>query len=232
MRIWESLLGLVGAALSPERCAACDEPVGVGRAFCGVCAGAIDAPPANDERATAVGAFGGSLARAIHRLKYEGRAELARPLGDLLARAGRGWAMQSIDAVVPVPLAEDRLIERGYNQAALLAARAARAWGVRHAPLALVRTRSTGQLAKQGRTTRLESARGAFAAGDVSELRGRRVVLVDDVLTTGATLGDASRCATEAGATVVGYSVVALVERRLPERGASHGHDAAARRRA
>jgi ComF family protein len=208
-------LNLLAACLSPERCAACDDPVRLGRAFCPACAASVGAVPRGDTRASAAGSFGGALARAIHRLKYEERPDLARPLGDLLARAGEGWAAEA-DLVVPVPLSTDRLMERGYNQAALLAARAARRWGLASAPRSIVRARRTGQLAKQGREQRFSSMQGAFSVANAGAVRGRRVVLVDDVLTTGATLSEAARCLEDAGARVVGMAVVALVERMWP----------------
>ena len=94
--------------------------------------------------------------------------------------------------------------------------RAARVWGLATAPRSLIRARRTGQLAKQARDQRFSSMQGAFFVVEPATVRGRRVVVVDDVLTTGATLGEATRCLQEAGAAVVGLAVVALVERIWP----------------
>lgn len=210
MHLPSMLASMLGALLAPERCAACGQYVSLGAAFCQPCASAIEPIEGDEHEATAVGWFGGPLAQAIHRFKYEQRAELARPLGDLLARAGQRWASQA-DAIVPVPLATERLIERGYNQAGLLAARVERAWGVKAQYLWLRRARHTRQLAKQGREDRRESIRGAFEVLAPAKVEGRRIVLVDDVLTSGATLGEAKCCLEAAGASVVGLAVIAKV---------------------
>lgn len=215
------LFDLLGDLLSPARCAACDAPVRWRRVFCPCCALSV-------ERATfpsplalpvaAVGAFGGALARAIHRLKYEGRPDLARPLGELMATALEHLALDApADLIVPVPLAPGRLAERGYNQAALLAARLSRRARVPAAPLALTRVVETAQLAHKDQHQRQQSIQGAFRAAQ--PLAGRRVLLVDDVLTTGSTLGACMEALYNAGASPVALAVVARVERRLPRGG-------------
>jgi ComF family protein len=204
-------LEFLGALLSPERCAACDEPVPLGHAFCSCCVVSIDPaafPSVLPVPTAEVGSFGGALAQAIHRLKYEQRPDLARPLGDLMARAAE--PLPPVDLVVPVPLAPARLRERGYNQAALLAARVARRLGVEHDPIRLRRVVETRQLAHQGEQERRQSVRGAFACART--VQGRSVLLVDDVLTTGSTLG-ACMEALE-GARSVAVCVAARVERR------------------
>lgn len=206
-------LDFLGALLSPERCAACDEPVPSLHAFCACCAVSVD--PADFVSVVPipvaeVGAFGGALARAIHRLKYEQRPELARPLGDLMARAASRLD-GSFDLVIPVPLAPARLRERGYNQAALLGNRIARHLRVAHAPVALRRTVETGQLAHQNKNDRRRSIQGAFVCEGV--VRGRSVLLVDDVLTSGATLGACIDALQDQGVGRIAACVAARVER-------------------
>jgi ComF family protein len=207
--------------LFPVRCAACDAP---GEApFCGVCADTLVPLPAGcplcgapaDEAslpslrprrckpcrarappfalASAPWLHGGALAEAIHRLKYEGHAELARPLGVLF----EGCAPPRADLLVPIPLHPRRLRERGFDQARLLADAAGRRFGLPVAPL-LVRVRETGQQVGRDRAARERNVRGAFAAD--SRVRGLRVCLVDDVLTTGATASAAASAMLEAGA--------------------------------
>jgi ComF family protein len=207
--------------LFPVRCAACDAP---GEApFCGVCADTLVPLPAGcplcgapaDEAqrtslrprrckpcrarappfalASAPWLHGGALAEAIHRLKYEGHCELARPLGVLF----EGCASPRVDLLVPIPLHPRRLRERGFDQARLLADAAGRRFGLPVAPL-LVRVRETGQQVGRDRAARERNVRGAFAAD--SRVRGRRVCLVDDVLTTGATASAAALALREAGA--------------------------------
>jgi len=210
------ILDLLGDLLSPPRCAACDEPTRWRRAFCPCCAASVDPPSFPCPLAlptAAVGAYGGALARAIHRFKYEDRPDLAWPLGELMASSFASLHTP-VDLVVPVPLAPGRLRERGYNQAALLAARVARRCGARHAPLALERAVETDHLALQGKEQRRQSIQGAFRAPTL--LAGLTVALVDDVLTSGATLGACIEALEQAGARVAALCVAARVERRSP----------------
>ena len=124
---------------------------------------------------------------------------LGVPLGHLLRRLLREEGL-SADVVVPVPLHPKRLAERGYNQAALLARAAARELGAPLAARALVRVRDTSQQARLGRTERLANVERAFVARDPKAVRGRDVLLVDDVETTGATLTACRAALLEAGA--------------------------------
>jgi ComF family protein len=155
-------------------------------------------------------------------MKYESRPDLARPLGDLLWRAVAPHAAPLRGAiVVPVPLHPLRLAERGFNQSALLGGRLARRLGAPFAPRALRRTRETPRQATLDRSARASNVAGAFAvAGRQSDrLRGRTVVLVDDVMTTGATLDACAHAILGAGADRVEHVVVALTPRRV------EGHD-------
>jgi ComF family protein len=155
--------------------------------------------------------YGGPVAVALRRLKYGDRPDLAGPLGHLLRRAARD-ARLCADLVVPVPLHPARLAERGYNQAALLGAAAASELGAPLAATALRRTRHTPQQARLDRARRLENVARAFQVRDPGRVRGRRVVLVDDVTTTGATLAACAEALRAAGAASVQALVVARVE--------------------
>jgi ComF family protein len=144
--------------------------------------------------------YGGQAAVAIGRLKYGSGAHLARPLGRILRSllpADGEWS------IVPVPLHPSRLHQRGYNQATLLARSAASGTAVRVAPWqALRRCRRTTSQADLDRWRRLDNVRGAFVA--VPRLvRGRRLLLVDDVMTTGATASACTDALLAAGADVV-----------------------------
>jgi ComF family protein len=162
-------------ALRPRRCPRC-------RAA---------APPY--ERARAPYLLGGALADAIHRFKYEGREELARPLSTLFA----GCEPPRADVIAPIPLHASRLRMRGYDQAALLARHAARLWKLPVRAL-LTRVRPTPQQVGQDRRRREENVRGAFRA--VPAVADLRVCLLDDVLTTGATAAEAARAVLRSGA--------------------------------
>lgn len=212
----------------PPRCAACGEPVDA-EPFCAVCAGAVDpvptgcarcglpgpdspcgacraSPPAFDG-VRAAGLFGGPLADAIHAFKYGNRPALARPLGAWLAARA---PLPSGALVVSVPLARGRRIERGYDQAALLADALCRAAGARRARAALARKRETPPQVGRSREERVRNVAGAFVA--TPAVAGRDVVLVDDVVTTGATADSAAGALRQAGARSVVVVALARAE--------------------
>jgi len=201
---------LVAAVLAPPRCAACDIRVSMLAAFCGACASTVQRAAASEASAIAALVYGGAAARAIVRLKYERRPDLARPLGDLLWRAlePRAAALSGV-VVVPVPLHPSRLADRGFNQAALLASRVAGRLGAPLRPLALARVRDTPRQAALDRLARLANLSGAFVARRPGQVRARDVLVVDDVRTTGATLDACASALLDAGARSVRSAVVA-----------------------
>jgi ComF family protein len=211
------LLAAVKGALGPPTCAACDARIRPHVVFCRSCAATIEPPPEPDDLAfadprleptIAFGAFGGALATALRRLKYQDRPDLAAPLGHLARRAARQAGLTA-DLVVPVPLHPRRLVDRGYNQAALLAAQVAVELAAPLVARALVRLRNTPQQAHLDRAARLGNVRLAFRARDPRLIQGRRVVLVDDVATSGATITACSEALLAAGAASVTAIVIA-----------------------
>jgi ComF family protein len=204
---------LAAVALAPPRCAACDEPVGLLKAFCAPCASTVAPAPSQGAQGRAAFSYDGAVARAIVRLKYERRPDLARPLGDLLWRAlepGRDALHGSV--VVPVPLHASRLATRGFNQSMLLAQRVARGLRAPLWPLALRRLRDTPHQAALDRQARVTNVASAFAVRRAQRIRGRRVLLIDDVRTTGATLEACELILRAAGALDVRWAVVAQAQ--------------------
>jgi ComF family protein len=199
------------ATIAPPRCAACDLPIKLLAVFCAECARSVQPLPVSGrEGAMAAFAYGGAIARAIARFKYEERPDLARPLGDLLWRAVeplKGTLAAAI--VVPVPLHPLRLAERGYNQSSLLASRLSRRLERACLPLALARTRNHARQATLDRQARRANVRGAFSVRRPQRVQGRPVLLVDDVRTTGATLDACTESLIHAGATSVRSAVLA-----------------------
>lgn len=156
-----------------------------------------------------VGVYQPPLSRAIQRFKFEACSELSAGLGGLLVERLRARGLDSA-CFVPVPLHRARLVERGYNQSALIARELARRLGARAEPRALERLRATEQQARLDREARRENVREAF------RFRGHRVptesVLVDDVVTTGATALACVKALREAGSRVLAVVALARAE--------------------
>ena len=167
--------------VEPPCCARCGDAV-IANELCARC----QTFPLQIEGIRSVVYFEGVLRQAMHWLKYRGRTVLADPLGDLMATY---WMQQAIpiDVVVPVPLHAARLRERGYNQAALLAREMARRAGLVVDEQVLIRHRATDSQVKLDASQRKENVHAAFRCSS-NGLAGKRVLLIDDVCTTGATL--------------------------------------------
>jgi len=198
------LLHGVLACLAPARCAGCDGPCSdeaVCAAFCAGCEPLLDEPPESlrpPAAAAAAYSYGGPLADAIAKLKYGRRTELAPLLGQLLAHAALPYA-GLVDSVIPMPLFPRKLRARGFNQSALLGAYVARSLGVPLWTDRLHRVRDTAEQAGLTRHARAANVRAAFVAQPLCE----RVLLLDDVRTTGATLASGAEALCAAGAPAV-----------------------------
>ena len=167
-------------------------------------------PPAY-ARARAVARFeDGPARKLVHRLKYSDRAELARPIGRWMARAG-AELLSEADCIAPVPLHPLRLWRRRFNQAAMLAREVSRAAGRPCDVGALLRVKATHSQVGLSRAQRAENVQGAFKVADGAAVKGLNIVLVDDVLTSGATANAASRALIRAGARRVDVLVFARV---------------------
>ena len=221
-------MGLLADALDvvyPPLCLACDAPVSAGH-FCATCELSVQrleadgcercsepghhlkgrcercrGRPVAFERAFAPFVHDGALAKAIHRFKYEDKPELSRPLGEMLATSAKDFIAQSPAVVTPVPLHPSRYRERKYDHATLLAAALARQSGLKLLDGALTRVRDTPRQVGLTDEQRVANVRDAFSAG--AEAKGQSILLIDDVLTTGATAHAAATTLLAAGATRV-----------------------------
>lgn len=224
--IWDGLLDLV----YPPRCLVCERPyrpplceachahfVPLGEPVCAVCGRPMESEASGCrpceaaekgggwgfDTARAAAVYQGPLRHAIHRFKYGRAASLGLPLGAYLANraVADGLVFFPIDLVVPVPMHAQRERRRGFNQAVLLAREVAALSGVPLAPTALRRVRKTA--AQVGLSTdrrRANLSAGVFSVPDPAVVAGKRVLLIDDVFTTGATVSACARALKAAGA--------------------------------
>jgi ComF family protein len=226
--------------LYPPGCIGCAAPTGDAHALCAACwrqmpfiarpycerlgtpfafdsgpglvsPAAMAAPP-DFGRARTVARYEGPARELVHRLKYGDRLDLAPSMGAWMASAG-SEILAGADLLVPVPLHRWRLWRRRHNQAAVLAHAVSRVADVPARHDVLARVRSTRPQVGLSRNERAENLRGAFRAGPTAPaaLAGVRVVLVDDVMTTGATANAAARVLLRAGAAQVDVLTFATV---------------------
>jgi ComF family protein len=194
------LAGLAKNAAQPMLCPACQDKT---YAF---------------DRARSFAIYKDALVRAILLLKFEQIGPLGAWFADQLANTVKnGGCSLAADVVVPVPLHRSRERERGYNQAALISKPLSKRLHLPHKAVLLMRTRARPDKRILSLEERWDSVRGAFATHPGSQVDNLRVLLVDDVLTTGATLDACARALLEAGAkSVIGLTVARAVRNPLP----------------
>lgn len=227
----ESIVARAAALLLPARCLVCGEP-GRGIDLCAVCHNdlprndvacrrcALPLPLDADEcglcqrrppaftRAAAPLLYAAPIDGLLTRFKFHHDLAGGRLLAGLLCEAVAGWpGLEGIDRIVPLPLHPSRLAQRGYNQALELARPLARRLALPLDPEALRRERATAAQTALDAQARRRNVRGAFAAHE--RLRGARVLLLDDVITTGATMREAASAVLRAGAASVHVCAVA-----------------------
>lgn len=224
-----SLMAAAVDAVYPPVCSGCGRMVGQHRGVCPSCwatlrlierpycevlgvpfshdlgagflsADAIANPPVF-ERLRSVAIHDGIARSLVHGLKYRDRTDLAVMMADWMIRASDG-NVAACDAILPVPLHAFRLWGRKFNQSAELARAIAKRAGKPYLATALTRTKRTVQQVGLGATQRQDNVRGAFTVTEAGKaaLFGKRIVLVDDVYTTGATVSAATRALKKAGA--------------------------------
>lgn len=221
MSVWEQLLNL----LFPPKCPFCgrilDTP--------GVCdACGKELPWTGETEAVREGTDGlrcaaplwyeGKVREAILRLKFYGAAATAETLGALMAQCAAEHLSGEFDLVTWVPVSRKRRWKRGYDQAELLARAVCRAWGVK--PVALLRKTmdNPAQSGLKEDAARRANVLGVYEMRPSAEVSGRRVLLIDDVCTTGATLTECSKVLREAGADAVVCACVAHARRERDRR--------------
>ena len=197
--------------IRPPLCDRLGVPLAVDTGGVMLSAAAVADPPDYD-RARAVARFDGLMRVLIHGFKYHDSHNARRLFGRWLAVAGEELLAEA-DLLVPVPLARWRLLARRFNQAQILAAEVGRRAGKPVNPFALVRRRSTAHQVGLTRAQRLKNVTGAFRvpANELSNVSGKAIVLVDDVITSGATASAAAIALKRAGARRVDVLALAIV---------------------
>jgi len=204
---WGAITFLEGPA-----CACCGLPFPVDLGGENQCAACLALPPAFDT-ARAILAYDDKSRGAILALKHADRLDLVPGFARWLARVGR-QVLSRGEVIVPVPLHRLRLWQRRYNQAAELARYLGREQGICVASHALIRTRPTpSQGAMPSARARRRNVQGAFGVADPAAVAGRRVLLIDDVMTTGATAQACARALRRAGAIEIHVLALARVVR-------------------
>ena len=215
-RPWDDTRRLLLPLLFPQEaaCHLCERATeGEGRILCSACEAALralripaqDALSLHEPLSACISAYfhDGEARRLCHLLKFRWDAAAARPLAEGMAEAlALSGFMGTVDGTAPVPVHPSRLRERGYNQAALLARAVCGHTGLVLWEEALARTRHGASQITRSREERLTALAGAFVADGV-QVAGKRVLLIDDVLTTGATAAACAQALLDAGATRV-----------------------------
>lgn len=192
-------------------CGWCASPLGEGAA-CPFCHGKGLRPI---ERIVAMGRFDEPLKGLIHQVKYHHRWSLAESLADrLLESESVKGLLSETDCLVPVPLYRWRRVARGYNQSDVIARRLGRRCRIRVAHPAIRWRHTETQTHLHSRARRYENLRDAFILTETSTVRGRHVVLVDDVMTTGATLRSLARILLPAEPASISAIVLAVADPR------------------
>ena len=204
--------------IEPPLCPSCGRPhvamVGLGNRRNFPCVDCRESPPEVVGRIYGAALYEGVIAEAVQALKFNDKHRLAGPLGELIMDFARDHMdVEGYDVLVPVPLHRVRLRERGYNQSALLARACVEAFPQAQVIEALKRIRPTQTQSKLAGEKRANNVRGAFAVvGD--DVADKRVLLVDDVVTSGGTVVECARALMRAGAQHVDVLAAALVIHR------------------
>jgi ComF family protein len=214
-----NLLSAILSAVFPPHCICCDkiiEPENEPKAsVCADCNSAVNwldteffsahLKEIYFDTARSLAAHDGVWAQVVHNFKYNRRTDLAAPLGELLSKK----VFREYDLIVPVPLHKNRLRERGYNQSALLAKRTAKETGMSAESFLLVRTVLQPPQVGLEQAKRIENVKGVFAVRKISGPKDKDILLIDDVMTTGATANECARALKKAGARRVDVLTVA-----------------------
>ncbi|MBU0548408.1 MAG: ComF family protein [Candidatus Omnitrophica bacterium] len=157
------------------------------------------------DRAFSPCTYTGIIKKLIHEFKYSGKDYLGEPLGDLMNKFIKDYRLpiEYIDFIIPIPLHKSRMREREFNQAQILSEQIAKEFNTKILPDALVRTRPTRTQTELAFEERRKNVEKSFTVNDVRSIKDANLLLIDDVLTTGATSSEAARVLKDSGARII-----------------------------
>lgn len=234
---WKTRAGFFSYLFFPPVCPDCGRSIARGEIFCPACRKTLERPKADEicprcgkkpctcaelhpvfERTFPAAYYTGSMTHAIHNLKFNHHPGHARTLAPLLAQTLREYGIhcqKDYDLLAAAPMSKKRYKQRGYNQAALLAAEVSRLTGIPFDPNVLVKTRETKAQHDLSAGERRTNLHGSFQAHE--SVKGKRVLLCDDVLTTGSTANEAAQALLLVGAEKVDILVLSITKAQLYE---------------
>ena len=222
MKLWEWFLDL----LFPQKCPFCQKILDDPRSpLCPDCQGKLPwlsgAEACRQVEGTAGClsplAYRDGVPEAVRRYKFPGNPSYGRPFGLLMAQCAGDNLKEPVDLVTWVPLSRKRLRRRGYDQAELLARAACRAWDTQPVRLLRKTVNNPSQTSRKDAAARRENVKDAYEAVDAAQIAGHRILLVDDVCTTGSTLLECIRVLKEAGAASVVCAALARTRENKEE---------------
>jgi ComF family protein len=207
---WRKVLNL---RIDEARCPSCGVPLpGFAAGSASLCLECVRRPPPYSG-AWSFGYYSTEMRQMVHELKFEGRRPLVKLIAPLMAEAfSRFWQREDFDFITAVPLHHRRMRERGFNQAELLGRELARIIGLPELRT-LRRTAATQSQVGLSDSQRLENVRNAFKCTNTGRVAGKRILLIDDVMTTGATVSSATEALIKAGAEKVSVLTAARATR-------------------
>lgn len=197
--------------VSQPICKVCGQPLRTGSVvhpnLCGTC---LSSPPIYDTARYGL-YYESSVRAAITRFKFDSSLASSKPLAEFLVQTFyRYYADVKFDVILPAPLHTKRLLSRGFNQTVILSRRLSKATGIPLDRTGIIKIRNTEPQARLSRSKRLSNLSNAFEIKHVKQMIDKRVLIVDDVSTTGATITEAAKVVKKAGASYVGILVLAL----------------------
>ncbi len=178
----------------------------------------------NFRKARSIADYDSVVGEAIRLLKYHGKVVMAKRLAELMVDALPNlFLIEDYDLIIPVPIHKKRYIKRGYNQVEVIGRIFSQKVGIPLESQSLMKIKDTPSQTVIGISDRIDNVRGSFGVVDTTKLKGKRILLIDDIMTTGATVNECSKVLTNKGKT--SYIDVFTIARRIMDKGSTFSSD-------